>query len=171
MSGARLDAHADVLNPDHQDTRICPDAGSLCLAAPMRWLLLVMLLVLAACDNKTITAPDPTPGTFTYNYTLTSSNLSTGINKAIFISANATAGCEAFGTPVHDFVSGGASANAVSINFTKFRSTWFLWSIYLDKDANSLLSAGDDVWGVDPARLDGICVDPEGNTPDLLGKN
>jgi hypothetical protein len=135
----------------------------------MRWIWILLAAALLGCNSPKNSDVDPAiPGTFTYNYTLSSNagNLPNARN-VIYVSSPTDGFCSNIAGPFnHDFtgtVSG--SGQSIQINPAPFvRSTYYWESIYLDVDNTGTLTSGDLVWGPDPDSIFGFCLRPAGNT-------
>ena len=91
--------------------------------------LLCSVLVLAGCGSSHHDEPDPLiPGTYTYNFTLSSTANLPDLAIAIMVSAPMLSQCAAFAGPfTQDGQSTAASGGtqSVTFNITKLRSTYF----------------------------------------------
>ena len=148
----------------------------------MRWIWILLALALAACNSAKNHVDPAIPGTYTYDYTLSSNAFNLPIGRqVIYVTSPTDPFCSSVTGPFsHDFagtVSG--SSGSILINPSPILRTTYYWeSIYIDVDASGTLTSGDLVWGTFPAQIYGYCTRPTGDTSvtapqtwEVLGQN
>jgi hypothetical protein len=125
-------------------------------------------VALAACGPAKNKSDPVIPGTYTYNFTLSSNASNLPITrKVVYVSSPADIGClDIVGPFNHDFVGTVADGTqSILINPPPiFRSTYYWESIYIDVNGNSVLDNPDLVWGPSGTSIFGFCTRPNGNT-------
>ena len=134
----------------------------------MRCIWVLFAVALSACNSAKDDVVPAIPGTYTYNYTLSSNggNLPNA-RKVIYVTSPTDAFCFTIAGPfTQDFV-GTVSGPGQSIFINPapiLRTTYYWESIYRDVDGSGTLTSGDLVWGTLSEHIYGHCVTPAGNT-------
>src|SRR5579863_4438505 len=173
FSSRSAPAHVPLASPSHSSsatTILRREARSgetrILGFAPGVWFLALALVFLAGCGAPTTDVIPAVPGTYTYNYSLSSTSglLPLG-RRVIDITTTTDATCTNLSTAVTQQFNSTVptTSESIQIVYTATQSTYFWESIYLDVDDSNTLTPLDDVWGDSPTQIFGFCFIPNGD--------